>query len=241
MERIQPVHPQILDRVEKPARGPEELKRSPALAYVLPFIVFLGFLAVQKFIPVTQPVRFAIILALLAIFSRDALRVWPSHILASVLLGIGVFFLWIGPDILFPGYRNSVLFSNSLVGHPEGTTIPAEKNSLLFLIFRVLGSVVTIPIIEELFWRGWLMRWITKKDFWRVPIGAYHTEAFWIVAILFASEHGSYWDVGLATGAIYNWWAVRTKNLADCIIAHAVTNACLAVYVIGWNQWQYWL
>ena len=66
-------------------------------------------------------------------------------------------------------------------------------------------------------------------------------KAFWIVAVLFASEHGSYWDVGLATGIIYNWWAIRTKNLMDCVIAHAVTNACLGAYVIGWNQWQYWL
>jgi len=156
-------------------------------------------------------------------------------------LGIAVFFIWVGPDVLFHGYRDSILFSNSLVGHPQGATVPEDKLSLLFLLFRVLGSVVTIPIIEELFWRGWMMRWLIDRHFTRIPVGSYHVEAFWVVAVLFASEHGSFWDVGLITGAIYNWWAIRTKNLTDCVIAHAVTNACLAVYVIVWNQWQYWL
>ena len=74
-----------------------------------------------------------------------------------------------------------------------------------------------------------------------MPLGAYSAGAFWIVALLFASEHGPYWDVGLITGLIYNWWMVRTRNLWDCILAHAVTNACLAAFVIYVNQWQYWL
>ena len=65
-----------------------------------------------------------------------------------------------------------------------------------------------------------------------MPLGKYVPSAFWIVAVLFASEHGPYWEVGLAAGIIYNWWMVRTRNLADCILAHAVTNGLLAVYVL---------
>lgn len=65
--------------------------------------------------------------------------------------------------------------------------------------------------------------------------------AFWIVALLFASEHGSYWDVGLATGIIYNAWMVRTKSLGDLILTHAVTNLCLSLYVIAAGKWEYWL
>jgi CAAX prenyl protease-like protein len=221
--------------------GPEKLSSRPDIGYVLPFAVFIGFLAINPFLPVPQPFRFLSILALLAIVSRGILASRPSRLWQSLALGVAVFFLWIGPDVLIPGYRSSILFSNSIVGHPLGTTAPADKASILFLVFRVLSSVVTVPIIEELFWRGWLMRWIIDHKFTRVPLGTYHAEAFWIVAALFASEHGPYWDVGLATGVIYNWWAIRTRNLTDCIIAHAVTNACLAVYVIGWNQWQYWL
>jgi hypothetical protein len=41
--------------------------------------------------------------------------------------------------------------------------------------------------------------------------------------------------------ALINWWMIRTRSLADCILAHAVTNGCLAVYVISLSRWQYWL
>ncbi|HEY3837422.1 MAG TPA: CAAX prenyl protease-related protein [Bryobacteraceae bacterium] len=222
--------------------GPRELRRWPWLGYVLPFAIFIAFLTIDKLVvPVPQPVRFLGILALLAVVSRGLLPARPSRFFSSVLLGIGVFFIWVGPDALIPGYRNFILFSNSIVGHAQGITSPAEKLSIWFLVFRILSSVVTVPIIEELFWRGWMMRWIADHKFWRIPVGTYHAEAFWIVALLFASEHGSYWDVGLITGIIYNWWAIRTRNLTDCVIAHAVTNGCLAAYVILGNHWQYWL
>jgi CAAX prenyl protease-like protein len=241
MEPVKPERKAVSFGVEEPPPGRQELKRWPALGYVLPFAVFIGFLAIDRLVPVLQPVRFLAILVLLALFSRGLLPLRPKRLIASLLLGVAVFFIWIGPDVLFPGYRHSILFSNSIVGHPEGATLPGDKVNVFFLVFRVLGSVVTIPIIEELFWRGWMMRWIANHHFDRIPIGTYHAEAFWVVAVLFASEHGSFWDVGLAAGVIYNWWAIRTGNLTDCVIAHATTNACLAVYVIGWHQWQYWL
>ena len=121
------------------------------------------------------------------------------------------------------------------------TSISQElKDNFLFLAIRTLGTSLIVPIVEELFWRGWLMRWLIDKDFLKVPLGKYVPSAFWIVALLFASEHGGYWEVGLAAGIIYNWWIIRTRNLADCILAHLVTNAILAAYVIAAGQWQYW-
>jgi CAAX prenyl protease-like protein len=62
-----------------------------------------------------------------------------------------------------------------------------------------------------------------------------------VTAVLFASEHGPYWDVGLLTGFLYNWWMIRTRSLGDCIVAHAVTNACLCVYVVSSGSWEYWM
>jgi len=115
------------------------------------------------------------------------------------------------------------------------------KNNLAFILLRSAGSFLLVPILEELFWRGWMMRWLIDMDFLKVPLGKYVPSAFWIVAILFASEHGPYWEVGLAAGIIYNWWLIRTRNLADCILAHAVTNAVLAGYVLVTDRWQYWL
>jgi CAAX prenyl protease-like protein len=218
------------------------LRRHPAVPYVLPFLIFIGLLALQKAVPVPVWLRFAIsLLAILAV-SREPLRGRPSKPLASVLIGIAVFILWVGPDRISPNWHHAILFDNPIVGHPAGNTPPASKNDPLFLLFRVAISVIAVPILEELFWRGWLMRWaIGGKSFAQTPLGTYAPAAFWITALLFASEHGSFWDVGLAAGIVYNWWMIRTRNLWDCIIAHAVTNGILAAYVIAAGQWQYWL
>lgn len=217
------------------------MTRPRALPYVLPFAAFLAFLGLQQLLPVPQPLRFVLIGAILLAFSRHLLGFRLVNLAGSVLLGVAVFAIWIGPDLLFPGYRGSWLFSNGVVGHPVSSMASGQKADVWFLTFRVLTSVVTVPILEELFWRGWLMRWLIDRNFETVPLGSYTAESFWIVALLFASEHGSYWEVGLLAGVAYNWWMIRTKNLWDCILAHAVTNACLAAYVVGWGQWQYWL
>jgi hypothetical protein len=211
------------------------------LAYVLPFGVFIACIAAQQIIPVPLWVRFAAPLIVILAISRDALGVRLVNPFASIALGVAVCALWVGPEIIFPGYHQGWLFSNSVLGHPATTATSAQKSDAIFVLFRILVSVITVPILEELFWRGWLMRWLIDRNFERVPLGAYDTQAFWIVAALFASEHGSFWDVGLLTGVIYNWWMVRTKSLWDCILMHAVTNACLAWYVLHYDQWMYWL
>jgi uncharacterized protein len=151
-----------------------------------------------------------------------------------------VFLIWVAPDQLF-GYRHFWLFDNAITGSAS-TSIPADMHSSIwFLALRTLGSVALVPILEELFWRGWLMRWLINPEFEKVPLGKYAPGAFWIVAILFASEHGPYWEVGLIAGVVYNWWMIRTKSLADCMLAHAVTNGVLAAYVMVGGHWQYWL
>ncbi len=218
--------------------------RHPALPYVAPFAVFVGFLAIGEFLPFrlewNYGLRFGAVLAVLTVVSRGVMPRTVPHALGSVLLGIGVFVLWIGPDVLWPGYHEGWLFNNRLMGAPKGPLSAGVKTNTTFIIFRVLASVGNVPVLEELFWRGWLMRWLIATDFRKVPLGAYTAASFWIVAVLFAAEHGSYWDVGLIAGILYNWWMVRTRSLGDCMLAHAVTNACLAWYVLARDQWQYW-
>ena len=84
------------------------------------------------------------------------------------------------------------------------------------------------------------MRWIISPRFEQIKLGAYGAASFWITAVLFASEHGAYWDVGLIAGVAYNWWMIRTKSLGDLILAHAVTNGCLCAYVVATHHWEYW-
>jgi hypothetical protein len=225
-----------------PAWYNPQLRRHPAVPYVLPFVVFIGLLALQQILPVPVWLRFALSMAAIFAVSLPQLRGGPSKPLLSILIGVAVFVIWIAPDRLSAAWHHLPLFDNGITGHPAGNTPPASKDDPVFLFFRIAVSALAVPVLEELFWRGWLMRWlIDSRDFQKIRLGTYAPAAFWLTALLFASEHGSFWDVGLAAGIVYNWWMIRTRNLWDCIIAHAVTNAILAWYVIGAGQWQYWL
>jgi uncharacterized protein len=217
------------------------MKPPPATAYIAPFAVFIAL----RWLPFPPewwaPVRFIAVAATLAIFSRRVIPRRAAFPAGSIALGAAVLAIWIGPDLLWPSYRDFWLFHNGVTGVAR-STLPAHLHSNAFFItVRVLDSAILVPIMEELFWRGWLMRWLIRPDFESVPMGQYTALSFWTVALLFASEHGPYWDVGLIAGIAYNWWLVRTRKLADCMLAHAVTNALLAGYVLMFDQWQYWL
>jgi uncharacterized protein len=219
--------------------------RYPSLPYVLPFAIFVVFLAIQHYAPlpghIDLIVRTVGLTAVLAIASRGALSFRTVRPLASVVLGVAVFAVWIAPDVSFPHYREHWLFQNRMLGNLSSSMPEDLRHDSVALVLRFLRAVALVPLIEELFWRGWLMRWLIHPDFEAVPLGAWAKASFWITALLFASEHGPYWDVGLMAGVLYNWWMINTKSLGDCILAHAVTNACLSAYVIATGQWQYWL
>jgi CAAX prenyl protease-like protein len=218
------------------------LRRHAAVPWVLPFAIFIALLVIQQAVAIPQWLRFAVSMAAILAVSLVPLRGGPSKPFLSILIGIAVFVIWVAPDRIAPGWHHFILFDNAVIGHPAGNTPPASKSDPVFLIFRIAISVIAVPILEELFWRGWLMRWIIdSRDFERVPLGTFAPAAFWLTALLFASEHGSFWDVGFVAGIVYNWWMIRTRNIWDCILAHAVTNGVLAAYVIGAGQWQYWL
>lgn len=209
-----------------------------------PFAAYVGLMALERAAGLPPqyffPLRFAVVALLILTVSRPCFSLRPSRPVATVALGIAVFLIWIAPDTVF-GYRHFWLFENALTGKAQTSLPDALRQNIPFLALRSASSFLLVPIIEELFWRGWLMRWLINPDFEKVPFGTYAPMAFWVVAALFASEHGAWWEVGLAAGILYNWWAIRTRNIADCILAHSVTNAILSAYVLFAGQWQYWL
>jgi CAAX protease family protein len=224
--------------------NPNAIRLHAAVGYVTPFLVFVGTIGVEHALSIPPqvgyPIRVALTLAALLLFSRREVNLIPARPLASVAVGLAVFAIWIAPDPLI-GYRHGWLFENPIMGKVGAPLSPDLQRNLFFLVIRAAGSTLLVPVIEELFWRAWLMRWLIDRDFQRVALGAYLPSAFWLTAILFASEHGPYWEVGLAAGLAYNWWIIRTRSLADCILAHAVTNGALAAYVVISGAWRYWL
>ena len=223
----------------------EQTRRWPSLPYVLPFAVFLLFLAGQKYFPLAPevdfPLRVAILTAVLIAFSRQVIDLRVARLLPTVGIGVAVFLIWIGPDLLFPGYHHHRLFENGATGRLGDPVPEATLLQPVVLWSRIVRAVILVPIIEELFWRAWLMRWLISPRFEQIKLGTYSAAAFWITAALFASEHGPYWDVGLIAGVIYNWWMIRTRSLGDCILAHAVTNGLLCAYVVAGRHWEYWM
>ena len=220
------------------------LDTNPSARYVAPFALFLLCLGIFPRLPIDAaweaPLRVLLLGGVCYLCWPHEISFWPRHWVVSIAIGVVVFLIWIAPDILIPGYRQYPLFSNDVVGHLHSSLPPTGLRSPWILGWRTARAVVIVPVVEELFWRAWLMRWLINTDFRRVPLGAYAPFAFWATAVLFASEHGPYWDVGLITGVIYNLWMIRSKSVADCILMHAVTNGILSGYVIASGQWQYW-
>ena len=215
-----------------------------SLPYVAPFGAVIALLAVRPYLALSplaeQVVWILVMTAVLALVARPVLHFRIRNWGGSLLLGVAVFAVWIGPDRFFPGYHSYGLFTNSITGAVVSSLPESSRQDMAVLTLRTLRAALFVPIAEELFWRGWLMRWLISEKFEKVPLGTWSARAFWIVAVLFAVEHGALWDVGLAAGILYNWWMLRTKSLGDVILAHGVTNAVLSAYVIFAGRWEYW-
>ncbi|MGD0581079.1 MAG: CAAX prenyl protease-related protein [Bryobacteraceae bacterium] len=186
-------------------------------------------------------VRLLLPAAALLWYWRDLPPVRVNRPVASVVLGVFVFAVWIAPDLLFPGWRSHWLFQNALFGRLTVSMPASSLRNPADLLLRSIRACTVVALAEELFWRGWFMRYLIRADFESIPVGAWQARAFFVTAALFAVEHGPYWEVGLAAGLLYNWWALRSRSLGDLILAHCVTNAVLAVFVITTRRWEYWM
>jgi CAAX prenyl protease-like protein len=236
----------------KPADHPSSEAEDPAtdtpehstLAWVGPFATFGVWLAIDKYLPIANPakelIRDAVLVLAIVGFSRRILPRRATHWPASIALGIAVFALWVSPDLLIPGWRSHWLFQNGVTGRIT-TSIPPRELTPLMLALRLMRASLLVPVLEELFWRGWLPRWLQDSRFYRVPLGQYSAFAFCATAILFALEHGPYWEVGLMCGIIYNWWMRRTRSLGDLMLTHATTNLALSIYIIVSGRWSFWM
>ena len=222
----------------------DSTRPTKTLEWVGPFATFALWLLVDKRLPIANPareiVRDLVLVAAIVGFSRRVVPRTAPHWRASIALGIGVFVVWVAPDFIVPGWRQNALFQNGVTGHVTSSIPPSQLTSLM-LALRTARAVLLVPILEELFWRGWLPRWIQDSHVDRVPLGQYTPLAFWATAVLFATEHGPFWEVGLVAGVIYNWWMRRTRSLGDLMVAHGVTNLALSLYVIATSQWGFWM
>jgi CAAX prenyl protease-like protein len=218
---------------------------TPAVARILPFAIYIGFLAVELALPkiaigfdvrwvyAIKTVCVAIALALL--WKRYRELASPREVSAidwilTVIAGVAIFVLWINMDQ-----------SWAVLGSPAGwdpSGVDGQVGWALVAV-RMAGAALVVPVMEELFWRSLVMRWIRSHDFVAVVPSQVGVTALLISSALFASEHHQ-WLAGLLAGLAYAGIYMRTGNLWTAVVAHAITNLLLGLWVLYTGQWQFW-
>ncbi len=156
----------------------------------------------------------------------------PKYHISAMVVGLFALILWVLSEGYLPTIRTD---ASPFVPFDQMAPIQAY----IWITIRLMGATIVVPIMEELFWRGFLIRWIINTDFKRVEIGQFSWTSFIITSILFGVEHNR-WVVGILAGVLFNLLLYRTKSLYACIIAHCVTNLGLGVYVISTQKWEFW-
>jgi CAAX prenyl protease-like protein len=137
-----------------------------------------------------------------------------------------------------------ILLEPALTGQPQ-PALPAELAAIptwlaaLWLVFRVFGSALVVPIVEELAFRGYLLRKLAARNFEDVDPRHFAPFAFLVSSVLFGALHGR-WLAGTLAGMAYALAVYRHGRLGDAVIAHAITNALIAASVLLFGQWNLW-
>lgn len=220
-------------------------ERWPSAPWIAPFAVFMLLLVGLPSLGLSPRADAVVRVSLLAItliaIGRPAIDLKISDPVGTFVVGVAVFAVWVAPDLLVPGWRTHAVFQNELTGHLTVSMPPEARHDRVVLTLRLVRAALLVPILEELFWRGWLPRFLDARDFRSLPLGHFSRTSFVATAVLFAAEHGPFWEVGLVAGLAYNLWMQRTRSLGDAIAAHGVTNLILGIFVLLTERWEFWL
>jgi CAAX prenyl protease-like protein len=160
---------------------------------------------------------------------REA-RPSAGAVAVAVAVGLGVFAVWAGLDVGWATF-----------GDPRVQAPLRDDGTLDWTLVapRLIGAALVVPIVEELFWRSFVMRWLDRTDFPRQDPRHVGWRAFAMAALVYGFAH-SFWVAGIVAGLAYGWLYARTANLWAPIIAHAVANIALGAWMVHRGSWQYW-
>jgi CAAX prenyl protease-like protein len=231
------------------ARGVDD-----ATPRILPFALFMAFIALASLIrwlaglvPSSEtatsptllwlyPLRTAVVLGALLYLRpayqelRDTLCSNMREALLVSVVGILVYVAWVRMD-----------WSWAMQGQPAGYD-PFQAGmgvGIVLAAIRIFGAVVVVPVMEELFWRSFLMRYIVTPTFTTVRLGTFTPLSFGVTVVLFGLEH-HLWLAGMLAGVAYNLILYKTRRLWPCILAHAITNLLLGIHVLLTGAWHWW-
>ncbi|NLF17935.1 MAG: CAAX prenyl protease-related protein [Lentisphaerae bacterium] len=250
---------------QPPPAGPDTLPAadaadatwsSPAvLAHVAPFLLWVVLMVVMDAAFPEAPWAYAVRSGAVAI-ALVVCRPWRwyprfdwGHLLPAVGVGFLVLGLWVLPfvgagDLPRPWWQEAYLRFGVLPWGrvPSLPTTGLHDPALCgwpLALARLLGSALIIAAAEEFFWRGFLYRRWQQDGFLSVGLGRFDSEAFWVCALLFGLEHREV-VAGILAGCLYTWLFLRTRDLWAAVLAHAVTNLLLGLYVLGYDAYVFW-
>lgn len=153
------------------------------------------------------------------------------HWLLALGAGVVVFDTWINLDMAW-----ATLGSGAAGFDPRNS---GGEIDWTLALPRLLGAALVVPLMEELFWRSFVMRWIDHQDFMSKKPAQISLRALLIVSVVFGFEH-HLWFAGIIAGLAYGWLYMRTSNLWAPVVAHGVTNGLLGLWVLHTGNWQFW-
>jgi CAAX prenyl protease-like protein len=158
---------------------------------------------------------------------------WPP------LLGLALVVPWV---VLAALQRDAGWTSglNERVGFdPWAEFGPQSPAVWAYLALRGLGLVVVVPLVEELFLRGFLLRYVVQERFWEVPFGLLTPAVAGACAAYAAATHPNEAVAAVGWFAVVSGIAAATRRPIDCVLAHAATNLALGAWVLATGAW--WL
>ncbi|HEX5271083.1 MAG TPA: CAAX prenyl protease-related protein, partial [Gemmataceae bacterium] len=215
---------------------PAEGATSDPLPWLLPLLVLTGTMmltaAVSAGFDWLYPLRVGAVAVVLWFLRRHYRELSGSLSWVAVAAGALVFALWLA---LEPPPRPGAEadFAATLAGVPRGWAVA-------WLVVRVIGSVVTVPLAEELAFRGYLLRRLIAADFEAVPLGRLTWLSFLGSSLAFGLLHGR-WVAGALSGMVFALLLRHRGRLADPVVAHVVANALIAAWVLGMGRWSLWM
>jgi len=215
-----------------------------ALPRVAPFLAYLFFIFIADMLARLglaaddlrwlYPIKIGVVLAMLWYWRRSytelsSISLRLTAMAASAIAGIVVFLLWINLDAEWMSIGRSDGFDPSREGQLEWVLV----------VLRIAGAALVVPVMEELFWRSFLLRWIDQSEFLKVEPRRVSVKALVISAVLFGFEH-NLWFAGIVAGLAYSVLYMRSQSLWSSIIAHGVTNGVLGIWIVSGGHWTYW-
>jgi CAAX prenyl protease-like protein len=214
---------------------------------LLPFVAFMALLALRGVAPVDHRwgfdtrwlygVQVALVGGLVLLWWRHYGELARQNLpdlrqaLLAIAVGLGVFVLWIHLDA--PWMQ---------IGEPTAAFAPVgPQGELLWPLIAVrwLGATLLVPLMEELFWRSFLMRWVQSPQFEAVDPRRVGVRAVVVSTFVFMLAH-PLWLAAIVAGLAYALLYRATGRLWTAVIAHAVTNGALGIWVVASRQWQFW-